>query len=138
MVSLILDQYQRSNIVYKGHVTLGKFRGAFNIIASMPLIDPPFLISKGEANAILIAPRLVCTVRYMGKSSAGGLRQTVFKELAESEEKMNRIEIVRPWAVTVGRIEAVLEMSHLNDKDKIRRISDIVMDHKINHEIGNK
>lgn len=92
VVSLVLGQYQESDLVYKGHVTLGVSREDFKIISgtntSQPQFDPP----KGNENAVWIKPDLVCTVKYMEKTSNGGLRQPVYKGLRDDKDPKDCID----------------------------------------------
>lgn len=86
VVSIVLGQYQGLTIVYKGHVTLGVSREDFHIISHMPKIETPFKAPKGNENAHWILPELVCTVKYMEKTSNGGLRQPVYKGLRDDKD----------------------------------------------------
>lgn len=84
--SIVLGQYRDSTIVYKGHVTLGVSREDFSIISRIPKIDNPFPIILGSEDTQWILPQLVCTVKYMEKTSNGGLRQPVYKGLREDKD----------------------------------------------------
>ena len=86
VVSLILGQYKENNMIYKGHVTLGVSREDFKIISGTNTSQPPFEPPKGNENAVWIKPDLVCTVKYMEKTSNGGLRQPVYKGLRDDKE----------------------------------------------------
>ena len=84
MTSIVLGQYLGNILVYKGHVTLGVGGKAFETIKAQGTLDgPPLEVPAGHGNesAYWIAPRLVCTVKYMEKTKAGGMRQPVFKGL---------------------------------------------------------
>jgi len=78
--------------VYKGHVTLGVSREDFNIISHIPKIETPMKAPKGNEHAHWILPELVCTVKYMEKTSIGGLRQPVYKGLREDKDPEDCIE----------------------------------------------
>jgi len=86
VVSIILGQYKDDTIVYKGHVTLGVSREDFNIISRIPKIEAPFKAPKGNENAHWILPEIVCTVKYMEKTSNGRLRQPVYKGLRDDKD----------------------------------------------------
>lgn len=83
MVSLILGQYEDSALIYKGHVTLGVSRDDFKVISKLKQSKPPFPPPKGNENAIWIQPKFVCTVKFMERTSNGGLRQPVYKGLRD-------------------------------------------------------
>ena len=86
MNSIILGQYQDSQIVYKGHVTLGVGGEPFRRIKALDKTNCPFSeIPKGNENAVWVKRELVCTVKYMMKTESGGMRQPVFKGLREDK-----------------------------------------------------
>ena len=86
MNSIILGQYQNSQLVYKGHVTLGVGGEPFRRIKALDKTDCPFAeIPKGNENAVWVKQELVCTVKYMMKTENGGMRQPVFKGLREDK-----------------------------------------------------
>ena len=86
MNSVILGQYSNSQLVYKGHVTLGVGGEPFRKIKSLDIISCPFSeVPKGNENAVWVKPELVCTVKYMMKTESGGMRQPVFKGLREDK-----------------------------------------------------
>lgn len=90
VVSIVIGQYLyegSKTLIYKGHVTLGLSSSDFKIIRSMSRINNPFNnLSSETENTVWIEPRLVCTVKYMMKTSGGGLRQPVFKTLRNDKE----------------------------------------------------
>lgn len=77
ITSIVIAQYENDVLIYKGHVTLGVSNEALNIIKSMPKLERPLF--QTNDNTIWIEPYLVCTVKYMEKTTSGGLRQPVFK-----------------------------------------------------------
>ena len=92
IVSLVLGQYHDNELIYMGHVTMGISKDDFSIITSQREIDKaPFREyphnRSGNDRAIWIAPELVCTVKYMEKTSSGGFRQPVFKGLRLDKSK---------------------------------------------------
>lgn len=86
VVSIILGQYRDNTIVYKGHVTLGVSREDFSIISRIPQIENPLPKEEGNEGAYWILPELVCTVKYMELTSAGGLRQPIYKGLRDDKD----------------------------------------------------
>ena len=90
MTSIILGQYRRDQLVYKGHVSLGISGEAFQRICAVPHTENPFPDYHG--NVIWIRPELVCTVKYMTKTDSGSLRQPVFKGLREDKLPADCIE----------------------------------------------
>jgi len=94
MNSIILGQYQKGQLVYKGHVTLGVGGEPFRRISASDKTDCPFSeIPKGNENAVWIKPELVCTVKYMMKTESGGMRQPVFKGLREDKSPEECIDM---------------------------------------------
>lgn len=86
MNSIILGQYQDSQIVYKGHVTLGVGGEPFRRIKALDKTNCPFAeIPKGNENSVWVKRELVCTVKYMMKTENGGMRQPVFKGLRDDK-----------------------------------------------------
>lgn len=84
VISVVLGQYKENKLVYKGHVTLGVSREAFENIKAVPKSpSPPFekSIPNSNDNAIWLSPQLVCVVKYMYKTKTGSMRQPVFKGL---------------------------------------------------------
>ena len=77
VISIVLGQYMKKELVYKGHVTLGLSTGDFQLIKSTPIISSqPFnKLPSGNDNAVWIKPSLVCIVKFMMKTANGGLRQ---------------------------------------------------------------
>lgn len=82
MVSLILGQYDKGHLVYKGHVTLGVGGSDFERIRNGKKTSaPPFEAPSGNEEANWILPELVCTVKFMDYHVNGGMRQPIFKGL---------------------------------------------------------
>lgn len=82
MISLVLGQYRGSELVYKGHVTMGVSRKDFKIIQQQPEIAMPsfdFPAGHGNENAVWIEPELVCKVEFMERTQSGGMRQPRFQ-----------------------------------------------------------
>jgi bifunctional non-homologous end joining protein LigD len=84
----VLGEYSNAELVCNGHVTLGVSRTDFEIIKTIPELDQnPFnILPSGNENAVWIEPTLVCTVKFMMKTSNGSLRQPVFKELRDDKD----------------------------------------------------
>lgn len=85
VVSLILGQYDGSQIVNKGHVTLGVSRDDFKSISQLPHTEPAGHPSQSDEGAVWVEPKLVCTVKFMERTSAGGLRQPIYKGLRDDK-----------------------------------------------------
>ena len=97
MTSVVLGQYRGSELVYKGHVTLGVGGESFRRIRALPRkISPPFPAPPGNEDAAWVEPRLVCVVQYMMKTEHGGLRQPVFKGLREDKAAIECVEFQSP------------------------------------------
>ncbi|WP_312281037.1 RNA ligase family protein [Oscillibacter sp.] len=82
VVSIVLGQYDGDQLIYKGHVTLGVSKQAYQIISSIPISKALFADSE---ETVWISPVLVCTVKYMEKTASGMLRQPVFKGLRDDK-----------------------------------------------------
>ena len=86
VVSIVLGQYYNEELIYKGHVTLGVSTSDFNISSSIEKSICAFNETPtGNENAIWVAVKLVCTVKYMMKTATGSLRQPVFKGLRDDK-----------------------------------------------------
>ena len=88
VTSIVLGQYKGSELIYKGHVTLGVSSHDLKIIKSIPRLDtPPFRhLSSSNENVVWIQPILVCKVQYMMKTSGGFMRQPVYKGLRKDKK----------------------------------------------------
>lgn len=80
-LSIVLAQYQNDELVYKGHVTTLRKADYITIMNTKSAQFPEFEIPKGNEHTTWIEPKLVCTVQYMLKTEAGGLRQPVYRGL---------------------------------------------------------
>lgn len=86
MVSLILGQYNGSELLYKGHVTLGVGGRSFQIIKELPAVAQMFHpVPPGNEAAVWVEPVRACTVKYMEKLKNGSMRQPVFKGLRDDK-----------------------------------------------------
>jgi len=88
VISIVLGQYSKKELVYKGHATLGLSTDDFKIIKHTPeLSSQPFnKLPSGNDSAVWVEPNLVCIVKFMMKTANGGLRQPVFKGLRDDKE----------------------------------------------------
>jgi bifunctional non-homologous end joining protein LigD len=88
VISVILGQFKDNVLIYKGHVTLGVSTEDFGIMSGVKQLDRPYFadLPSGNDNAIWLEPKFVCTVRYMMKTSAGSMRQPVFKGIRFDKE----------------------------------------------------
>jgi bifunctional non-homologous end joining protein LigD len=87
ITSIVLGQFNGNELIYKGHVTLGASTSDFRMIQSTPKLktSPYNDLPTGNDEAIWIEPSLVCTVKYMTKTSTGSMRQPVFKGLRDDK-----------------------------------------------------
>ena len=86
MTSIILGQYDKDKLIYKGHVTLGAgmmhlSRHGYEVINFSPFGYVP----KGNKEAVWIRPHLVCIVEYM-PTDKGSMRLPVFKGIIDDKE----------------------------------------------------
>ena len=84
MTSLLLAAPRAGALQYEGHVTLGVSREAvkrFATAAAPPIAPPP-----GNEGAVWFQPPYpVCTVTYMERTSAGGMRQPRAKRITPGD-----------------------------------------------------
>lgn len=81
-VSLVLCTWREGEMVYQGHVTLGVSRMAAGRFPTSPAC--PFeTLPPGNENAVWYRTPQPCTVTYMERTSAGGMRQPRFKGFRE-------------------------------------------------------
>jgi len=81
VTSIILGAYNREGqLIPQGHVTMGLSNDEFRIISKHKTI-PHSPFDTADENAVYIEPTLVCTVKYMERTSKGGLRQPIYKGL---------------------------------------------------------
>lgn len=94
IISIVLGQYSASQLVYKGHVTMGISSEDFRVIKLTPKLNfHPFNdLPLGNDNAVWIEVRLVCVVKFMMKTASGGLRQPIFKGLRNDKAPKDCIE----------------------------------------------
>lgn len=79
MTSLILGQYDKGKLMYKGHVTLGVSLRTLNQYHYKIIDHSPFAEElKGNEDAVWLEPELVCIVESM-PSEKDSFRQPVFK-----------------------------------------------------------
>lgn len=76
VVSLILAQYEKRKLIEQGHVTLGVSMGK---IAGFPTTTRAPAGIPAQEDARWFRPMRVCTVTYMERTSAGGMRQPRLK-----------------------------------------------------------
>ena len=82
MVSVVLGQYDKKRLVYKGHVTFGVRGESFKQIKAVDEIQQPLFdehIPYGNEEAHWPKPVMVCTVKFMNYTASGQIRQPVFK-----------------------------------------------------------
>lgn len=87
ITSIILGQYRGSELIYKGHVTMGVRHK--DLMRCETMDHPPFAeIPPGNENAVWLKPELVCTVQFM-PNDKGMLRQPVFKGFRDDKEPLD-------------------------------------------------
>jgi DNA ligase D-like protein (predicted ligase) len=87
VTSVVLGQYQETELIYKGHVTFGVRYGDLKKLETMS--HSPFLLTPpGNENAVWLKPDLVCVVQYM-PNDKGSLRQPVFKGFRDDKEAID-------------------------------------------------
>ena len=94
IASVVIGAYEDGRLRYMGHVTLGVSREVLDrLMESERQAEPPVLVpASGNEGAVWLRPELVCTVRYMEKTSTGSLRQPVFKGLRNDKTVMELAE----------------------------------------------
>lgn len=87
VTSIVLGQYQGSDLIYKGHVTFGVKYGE---LRKLETIDhSPFPVTPpGNENAVWLKPELVCVVQYM-PNEKGSLRQPVLKGFRDDKKPID-------------------------------------------------
>ncbi|MDD3173232.1 MAG: DNA ligase [Herbinix sp.] len=86
VTSVILGQYNGTELIYKGHVTFGVKYGDLKKLEQAN--NSPFLITPpGNEGAVWLMPELVCVVQYM-PNEKGTLRQPVFKGFRDDKEPL--------------------------------------------------
>ncbi len=78
MTSLVLGKQIAGQLTYQGHVSLGVPGREVRAMATSPHC-PFFMVPPGNDNAVWFEYMPLCTVQYMERTSAGALRQPVFK-----------------------------------------------------------
>jgi bifunctional non-homologous end joining protein LigD/DNA ligase-1 len=91
-LSIILAQYHKDELTYKGHVMMAKKQDYITITSTKAIIAPDFPFPKGNEDTVWIEPKHVCTVSYMVKSETGALRQPVYKGLRKDKSPRECVE----------------------------------------------
>lgn len=86
IVSLVLAQYDKTKLIYQGHVTMGVALPYLKRHTTMTHQAPFKDIPAGNEEAIWIKPHLVGIVKFMEYTPQGGLRQPVFKGFREDKK----------------------------------------------------
>lgn len=87
ITSIVLGQYQGTELIYQGHVTMGVKHGDLKKLETLSQ-SPFFITPPGNENAIWLKPELVCVVNYM-PNEKGMLRQPVFKGFRDDMEPLD-------------------------------------------------
>jgi len=86
MVSVILGQYYKDELVYKGSVAFGVRGENFKRIKAVNKRNTPPLNKWTEEGEIQwIEAVLVCTVKFMNYTKSGAMRQPVLKGIREDK-----------------------------------------------------
>jgi len=93
-LSIVIGQYFKEELTYKGHVMMAKKQDYITITSTKPIISPDFPVPKGNEDTVWIEPIHVCTVSYMVKSETGALRQPVYKGLRKDKSPSECVEVV--------------------------------------------
>jgi bifunctional non-homologous end joining protein LigD len=92
--SIVIGQYRNSELVYKGHVTLGVGGDSFREIMkyekrdSHPFSNP---VPSGNEDAVWLEPIHVCVVKFMDRSE-NGMRHPVFKGLRSDKSPTDCVD----------------------------------------------
>lgn len=78
-LTLLLGQYEKNTLVYRGNVSLGVNNLQFLQEYDVQKIDTPLFDSVRHRDMTWLTPTLVCTINYMYKTEKGALRQPVLK-----------------------------------------------------------
>lgn len=78
-LTLLLGQYEKNTLVYRGNVSLGVNNLQFLQDYDVQKIDTPLFDSVRHRDITWLTPTLVCTINYMYKTEKGALRQPVLK-----------------------------------------------------------
>lgn len=88
MTSFVIGQYDGSELVYKGHITLGASLRKLNEYKYSIINHSPFEHTPpGNEKAVWLAPELVCIVEYMPDESIER-RQAVLKGIRDDKLPM--------------------------------------------------
>lgn len=88
MTSFVIGQYDGSELVYKGHITLGASLRKLNEYKYTVIGKSPFEFTPpGNEKAVWLAPELVCIVEYMPDESIER-RQAVLKGIRDDKLPM--------------------------------------------------
>lgn len=87
MVSVILGQYHKDKLVYKGSVAFGVRGENFRKIKTVKKItSSPFNKWDEDGDIQWIEPKMVCTVKFMNYTKSGAMRQPVLKGIREDKK----------------------------------------------------
>ncbi len=90
VVSLVLGQFKNGALTYVSHVALGRQTDAFEAVTALPQAQPlmeiPWKERGKRARLVWVSPVLVCQVEFLCRTPGGGLRQPIFKGLAQDYE----------------------------------------------------
>jgi bifunctional non-homologous end joining protein LigD len=85
MISIIIGQYDGTELIYKGHVTLGAGMAHIRKHGYTTMDNSPFgYVPRGSEGAVWIMPDIVCTIEYM-TSEKEAMRLAVFRGIREDK-----------------------------------------------------
>ncbi|MEA4824920.1 MAG: RNA ligase family protein [Clostridiaceae bacterium] len=94
IASIILGQYSKGKLLYKGRVTLGVSGDDFQTLKKAGKANTPLFPGLNDNEVVWLEPAYACTVRYMMKNPSGSLRQPVSKGLRMDKTPEECIEKV--------------------------------------------
>lgn len=92
VLSFVLGQYHKKQLIYKGHVTMGASHRFFQEQRPKKGKCPFSEIPEGNENAVWLKPELVCIVAYMEKTAQGSLRQPICRGIRTDKKAKECIE----------------------------------------------
>lgn len=91
---ILLAQYKKGRLIYKGRVSLARSSEDFSVISLLKKIPLPFqIIPNGCEEAVWTEPKLVCTVSFNEKTAKGNLRQPIYKKLRADKSASECVDL---------------------------------------------
>lgn len=86
VISFILGQYEDTQLIYRGHVTMGASLSFFKDFKIEKAVCPFHPLPAGNEHAIWLETKLVAIVTYMMETEQGSLRQPVLKAVRDDKD----------------------------------------------------